>query len=61
MMEFYYMDRDGRLLGSLQAFTFRDAHAWLAMQGIVYHTVTKHKPRVRKGRERRLALASVGW
>jgi hypothetical protein len=55
MTEFYYLDREGRLLGSLQAFTFRDAHAWLAMQGIPYHVVTKFRPKVRKGRERRLA------
>lgn len=57
MMEFFYLDREGRLLGSLQAFTFRDAHAWLAMQNITYHSVTKHRPRVRKARDRRLAMA----
>lgn len=47
MSEFYYLDRDGRLLGSVMACTFRDAHAWLGMQGIAYHTVTKFKPRAR--------------
>lgn len=47
MSEFYYLDRDGRLLGSVMAHTFRDAHAWLGMQGITYHTVTRYKPKVR--------------
>jgi predicted alpha-1,6-mannanase (GH76 family) len=57
MTEYFYLDRDGRLLGSVNAFTFRDAHAWLAMQNIRYDTVTKFRPRKRKARDRRLALA----
>lgn len=56
MTEFFYLDRGGRLLGSVMAFTFRDAHVWLAMQGIRYDTVTKFKPRKRKARDRRLTL-----
>ena len=55
MTEFFYLDRHGRLLGSLQAFNFRDAHAWLTRQGIEYHEVTKFRPRVRKARDRRIA------
>lgn len=58
MTEYYYLDSRGRLLGSLMAFTFRDAHAWLAKQGISYDTVTKFRPRVRKSRERRLREAA---
>jgi hypothetical protein len=54
MTEFWYLDSEGRMLGSLQAFSFRDAHAWLSLQGIAYDKVTKFKPRVRKGRERRI-------
>lgn len=27
----------------------------LGMQGIAYFSITKHKPKIRKGRERRLA------
>jgi hypothetical protein len=54
MMEIWYLDAAGRVLGSLQAFSFRDAHAWLARQGINYASVTKYPPRVRKGRERRI-------
>ena len=55
MTEYWYLDVTGRVLGSLQAWTFRDAHAWLTRQGIAYHTVTKYQPRVRKSRERRVA------
>jgi hypothetical protein len=55
MTEYFYLDAKGRMLGSLMAWNFRDAHAWLARQGISYHEVTKFKPRVRKGRDRRLA------
>lgn len=55
MTEFYYLDRKGRLLGSVMAITFRDAHAWLGIQGIEYHSVTRHRPRVRKSRDRRIA------
>lgn len=59
MTEFYYLDSDGRLLGSIMAFTFRDAHAWLAMQGIRYHSVTKYPPRVRKSRDRRRRMVEA--
>ena len=55
MIEFYYVDREGRELGSVHAASFRDAHSWLGHQGISYHEVTKFKPRVRKSRDRRLA------
>lgn len=51
---FAELERAGSLLVSLMAFTFRDAHAWLGSMGISYHTVTKHKPRRRKSRDRRL-------
>jgi hypothetical protein len=54
MTEFWYLDLSGRVLGSVQAFSFRDAHAWLTMQGVSYHTVTKFRPRQRKSRERRI-------
>ncbi len=57
MTEFFYVDRHGQLLGSVMAFTFRDAHAWLAMEGVTYHEITKFPPRRRKGRARRLASA----
>ncbi|WP_164490739.1 hypothetical protein [Rhizobium sp. Leaf383] len=56
MTEFFYLDRHGRLMGSLMAFNFRDAHSWLTRQGVTYHEVTKFKPRVRKGRDRRVAV-----
>ncbi len=49
MIEFFYLDRHGRLLGSLMAYTFSDAHAWLGRQGVVYAELTKFRPgRVRK-------------
>lgn len=54
MIEFFYVDRYGRLLGSIHAHTFKDAHAWLGHQGIAYHEITKFRPRVRKRRERRI-------
>lgn len=54
MTEFFYLDADGRELGSIMAYTFKDAHAWLAMQGVSYHSLTKFRPRLRKGRSRRL-------
>lgn len=57
MKEFFYIDRAGRLLGSVMACNFRDAHAWLGLQGIPYHSVSMHKPRTRKSRDRRLATA----
>lgn len=57
MIEFYYVDRYGRELGSVMAFTFADAHRWLAMQDIEYHEVTKFRPRKRKSRDRRLQSA----
>lgn len=57
MTEFFYVDREGVLLGSVMAFTFRDAHAWLAMQNIRYHEVTRFKPRKRKSRDRRFVSA----
>ncbi|MGZ2408625.1 hypothetical protein ACVIKO_005946 [Rhizobium ruizarguesonis] len=54
MTEFWYHDTAGRELGSVMAYSFSDAHAWLASQGIRYHSVTKFRPRARKGRERRI-------
>jgi len=54
MTEFFYLDADGRELGSIMAYTFKDAHAWLAMQGVSYHSLTKFRPRVRKARTRRI-------
>lgn len=54
MMEFWYLDAASRVLGSVMAYTFSDAHKWLASQGIRYHSVTKFEPRARKGRERRI-------
>ncbi|CDZ65544.1 Hypothetical protein NGAL_HAMBI2605_38170 [Neorhizobium galegae bv. orientalis] len=57
MTEYFYLDVHGRMLGSLQAWSFRDAHAWLARQGIVYHEITKFRPRTRKARDRRLTSA----
>lgn len=54
MIQFYYLDREGRELGSINAISFRDAHAWLGHQGIAYHEITKFKPRLRKSRDRRL-------
>lgn len=57
MIEFWYLDRQGRVLGSVMAHTFADAHKWLGYQQISYHEVTKFRPRVRKSRDRRLALA----
>jgi hypothetical protein len=54
MTEFWYLDEEDRELGSIVAFSFRDAHAWLTFQGIHYSTVTKFRPRVRKGRSRRI-------
>ncbi len=44
MKEFFYLDARGRLLGSVMAFTFRDAHAWLGEQCIRYTSVTQFKP-----------------
>jgi len=58
MIEFFYVDSDGRLLGSVMAHNFSDAHRWLGHQGIRYHSVTKFRPRTRKGRDRRLTMAS---
>jgi len=55
MTEFWYLDSAGQVLGSVMAFSFSDAHAWLAREGVTYKSVTKFKPRVRKGRERRIA------
>lgn len=57
MMEIFYLDTEGRELGSIMAFTFRDAHAWLSHQGIYYDSLTKYKPRKRKSRDRRLMAA----
>ncbi len=45
MIEYFYLDREGRELGSVMAHSFRDAHAWLSGEGITYHTVSTHQPR----------------
>lgn len=58
MVTFYYLDRDGRELGSIDAFSFKDAHAWLAHIGASYHSVTKFRPRMKKRRDRRIEKRS---
>ena len=50
MIEFFYLDREGRELGSIFAHTFKDAHAWLGHRGVSYHEITKFRPRPNKRR-----------
>lgn len=59
MIQFYYLDGEGREIGSVMAHSFSDVHAWLCLQGIRYASVTKYRPKVRKGKPRRSVKRST--
>ena len=62
MIEFFYLDREGRELGSIWAESFKEAHAWLGHAGMAYHEITRFKPKPRKRRRgQRLGQLVMSW